>query len=359
MKAIAVTPGKSSSARLLEVPDPTPAPTQILVRVLQVGLCGTDAEINQGLYGEAPPGSDYLIIGHESLGRVEAVGAEAKGFAVGELVAAMVRRPDDCLNCRHGEPDMCLKGDFKERGIKGLHGFMAEYYVEEPTYLVKVPPSLLDIGVLAEPLSIAEKAVRQALAIQQRMVWEPRTALVLGVGPIGLLATAILRHMGLDTFALATNRQGNFKAQLVENIGATYLSTAEDPIITLAEKLGNLDLIIEATGSSTVAFQAMTILGTNGVLCLTGVSGGDKKLEVASDSLNLGLVLGNKTVFGTVNANRKDWDQGIAHLGDFQRKWPGLIERMITRRLPLEHFAEGLSRRAGDVKTVLEPTPSR
>jgi threonine dehydrogenase-like Zn-dependent dehydrogenase len=329
----------------------------VLVKVLDVGIDATDAEINRGLYGEAPEHSDFLIIGHESLGRVEALGAGVNGLAPGDLVVATVRRPDDCPNCQAGEYDMCLTGNYKERGIKGLHGFMSEYFVEEPEYLVKLPTELRSVGVLLEPLSIVEKAIYQAYKIQDRLIWQPKLALVLGAGPIGMLATLLLRLRGIETYTAALSHISSHKAQLVEELGAGYIDVNTDPILNLEEKLGRLDLIIEATGNSTVAFQAMRITGNNGVLCLTGVSAGNKKLEIFSDALNLDMVLGNKAVFGTVNANGRHFEMGVEDMKLAQTQWPGWLGKLINRRLPLDKFEEGLQRRREEVKAILTLEP--
>jgi threonine dehydrogenase-like Zn-dependent dehydrogenase len=322
--------------------------------VLEVGVDGTDMEVAKGLYGEAPQGSNHLIIGHESLGRVEELGPGVTQLAPGDLVVATVRRPDDCPNCRRGEYDMCLYGNYRERGIKGLHGYMAEFYVEEPAYLVPVPEELRPVAVLLEPLSIVEKGISQAFKIQERMYWEPRRALVLGAGAIGLLATFLLRAKGMETYTLATRPKDSLKATLAEACGATYLNAGEDPIVGLSHKLGNLDLIVEATGNSSVAFQAMSVQGTNGILCLTGVSAGNRRLEVPADTLNLEMVLGNRVVFGTVNANRRHFEMGLQHLADFQARWPGLLERLFTRRLSLSQWEQALAREREDVKVVIE-----
>lgn len=355
MKAIAVTPGVANSAQLVELAQPHPGPGEVSVRVLEVGICGTDRELNTGLYGEAPKGDSYLVIGHEALGEVAAVGEGGADFVPGDLVVPMVRRPDGCPNCQAGEWDMCLWGNYTERGIKGRHGFAAEYFTERPEYLIKLPPELRTFGVLLEPLSIVEKAIAQAFRIQQRLRWEPRQALVLGVGPIGLLATALLRLRGLKTYTLATGPQTGLRASLAQELGAEYAAAGEMPIEEAGKRLGNLDIIIEATGASSVAFGAMAALGTNGVLALTGVSAGHRRLEVPADAINLSLVLGNKAVFGTVNANRSHFLHGVSDLAQIEARWPGWLARLITRRFPLEAFDQALPHLRDDMKTVLVP----
>ncbi|MBM2827287.1 MAG: Glucose dehydrogenase [Dehalococcoidia bacterium] len=330
-----------------------------MVMVTSVGICGTDWEIHMGLYGEAPPGEERLILGHENLGRVAALGEGATGVEVGDYVVSTVRRPDDCANCQRGESDMCSAGGYRERGIKGIHGFMAEFYTERTEYLVKIPRELRGAAVLLEPLSVVEKALYQSMKIQERMVWSPKRALVLGAGPIGLLATALLRLRGVETYTLARRPATSPKARLVQEMGATYLDGMESPVPTLKDKLGNLDFIIEATGNSGVAFQAMSILGVNGVLCLTGVSGGNGTMEVPTDDINLQMVLGNKVVFGTVNANLRDFEKGVQHLGEIEGRWPALAERFFTHRYSLSQISEAFeaSNSSDSIKVILDVSP--
>jgi threonine dehydrogenase-like Zn-dependent dehydrogenase len=350
MQAVAVLPKQKNSVHLKQVVEPKIEEYEVLVRVLQVGIDGTDMEINAGLYGEAPENEDFLIIGHEAIGVVEKAGEAVEGFQEGDYVVATVRRPDNCLNCTAGEYDMCLTGNYKERGIKGLHGFMAEYYKEVPEYLVKIPEKFRDVGVLLEPLSIVEKAIYQVFEIQKRMCWEPEVALVLGAGPIGLLATMILRSKGLNTFTFAKSEKTSAKAKVVEKTGSVYINATQHPIHTLPSKLGNIDIIIEATGNANIAFQAMNILGINGILALTSITGGNGKLEIDPELMNLSIVLGNKVIFGTVNANKKYFEMGIAQFA----RWQKLMREMITRRITIENFKAALKREEGDIKTVIE-----
>lgn len=359
MKAVAVIPKKRESAQLIEAADPEITDTEVLVKVIRVGIDGTDSEINEGLYGASPTGENFLIIGHESFGIVQEVGKEVRGFKKGDYVVATVRRPcASCINCSRGESDMCLSGGFKERGILGLHGFMAQYYKENPDFLVKVPAEFKEIGVFLEPLSIVEKALYQVFKIQERTGWSPRNALVLGAGSIGLLASMLLRERQINTYTLARSPAGCLKSKIAEGCGALYIDINETPLPQLKEKAGNLDLIIEATGSSRVAFEAMQILGANGVLCLTSITGGEKRLEVPVDKINLDLVLGNKLIVGTVNANRKYFEMGVGHFQALEGHWPGLLKKMLTKRYAFEDFKEGLDRKREDIKTVLEISSS-
>ena len=356
MKAVVVTPGSPGSGRLAEVPAPQPRDGEVLVRVYEVGLDGTDTEILQGKYGEAPPGDDYLIIGHESLGRVAKVTNGAEGLSSEDWVVAIVRRPDPlpCRNCAAGEWDMCLNGQYTERGIKGRHGFLAEFYTESPDFLVKVPAELSTVAVLLEPLTIVEKAVEQIKRIQSRLVWQPERAVVLGAGPIGLLAGMLLSLEGIEVHVYDTIERGN-KRDLADAIGLNYIWAGEHKIgDKLAADVGPVDIVLEATGFSPLAFDAMDMVGPNGIVCLTGVSGGSRKLEVSADHLNLEMVLMNKVVFGTVNANRRHFESGVRHLKQIEARWPGLLSRMITHRRQLGDIASAVQRPPGHVKTVVE-----
>jgi len=352
MKAGVVKPGEKDSARLIEMDMPVISSGQALVRLLELGIDGTDMEINRGEYGEAPPDEDFVVLGHEAVGQIENPGTTKLGK--GELVVPLVRRPDGCVNCRSGKPDMCIKGNYRECGIRGAHGFLREYLVEEPDFLVRVPKQLRNIAVLTEPTSIATKGIEQVIEFHSRSNNPIEVALVLGAGPLGLLSTALLRLHDFNTYTLDIVPRSNPKARLIEAIGATYLDGRESVVTALPQKLGNLDLIVEATGNSTVAFQAIGALGINGVLCLMGVSTGEKPLEICADCLNMQMVLGNKMVFGTVSSNRGHFERSIESLVRIEEKWPGWLSSLITRRLRLDEFAEGLRPSPDNIKTVIE-----
>lgn len=348
MKAITIKPKQKGALSLREVEKPECAENQVLVRVLDAGVCRTDLEIYEGLYGDAPEGLDYLIIGHECLGAVEETNTPL--FRPGELVTRTVRRPctQNCLNCASDENDMCLTGDYVETGIKGLHGDMAEYFAESQGYLVKLPEKLRDVGVLMEPMSVVEKALRQSFKVQRRYRWEPRRALVYGAGPIGLLSAMCLRLKGLETYVCAWSRPGNLKSEIAEKIGAKYASAQEDTLE------GKFDLIIEASGSSDRIKDAFGYLATNGVLCLTSITGNKGTVPFPLEEINLDIVLGNKTIVGIVNANIIDYMQGIIDFAHFEQYWPGLTEKLITRRLKPEQYLEAFVKEQGDIKTVIE-----
>jgi threonine dehydrogenase-like Zn-dependent dehydrogenase len=259
-----------------------------------------------------------------------------------------------CYACRVGEPDLCSSGDYVERGIKGMHGFMAQYYVDSPEYLVRVPPGLRKVGVLTEPLSIVEKAVAEIFKIQERLIWRPERALVAGTGPIGMLATFILRDMGLETCAFATRDRASLKAKLTEAGGARYVNVKEVPFEQIVKEHGPFDIIIEATGSSEIAFEAIRLAAGNGIVCLTGLSPHKSSHSLCTDCVNMDLVMNNKVVFGTSSSNRVHFERALDRMASLEKKWPGLLERMFTRRVDLGHVAEGLQRTKDDIKVVVE-----
>jgi threonine dehydrogenase-like Zn-dependent dehydrogenase len=352
MKAGVVTPGEKDSASLVEMTVPLLRHGTVLVKMLEVGIDGTDMEINSGHYGEPPAGYDFLVLGHEALGEVENAGAS--DFSKGELVVPVVRRPDGCVNCRSGRYDMCLEGNYQECGIRGAHGFVREYLAEETRFLVRVPRNLRQVAVLTEPMSIATKGVDQAVEFHRRSANPIQVALVLGAGSLGLLVSAFLQLQGFRTYTLDIVPKSSLKAQLAEAIGATYLDGRDYIITELPGQIGNLDLIVEATGNSTVAFQAISALGVNGVLCLMGVSTGEKPLEICADCLNMQMVLGNKTVFGTVSSNRSHFERAIQLLGEIEQRWQGWLGRLITRQLNLGNFKDAFHPTPDSIKTVIE-----
>ncbi len=355
MRAIVVKPGMKDSIHMRDMPDPQMQPDQVAVKMLRVGLCGTDAEINDGEYGEPPDGDEFLILGHENFGVVEDVGRQVKGFKPGDLVVSTVRRPcGQCYNCLHGENDMCTSGLYEERGIMRRHGFMAEFYVESPRWLNRIPKVAADIGILLEPTSVVEKGIDQAFRLQERMKWRPKTALVLGGGPVGLLAAAVLRVRGLDTYVVGREPPTDSRAQIVSQMGGTYVCVEEKTLFDVQKALPPIDLAIEATGASSVAFNAMQILGRNGVLCLLSVTGGFHMANEPIDKINQQLVLGNRVVFGSVNANPRHFKMGVKDLAAIQKQWPGLLKQLITTRLPWREYKQWFGAHTAGIKTTLE-----
>jgi threonine dehydrogenase-like Zn-dependent dehydrogenase len=335
MRAIAVFPGKADSMHLATMPKPTldevPGGRGILVKVLRVGVDGTDKEINAAEYGAAPPGFDFLVTGHESFGRVEAVGPNVTELQPGDYVVATVRRPGSSIYDRIGTYDMTTDDMYYERGINLRHGFLAEYYVDDPEYIVKIPPGLKEVAVLLEPTTVVEKGIAQAYEIQRRLrVWRPRRAAVMGAGTIGLLAALALRLRGLDVTVFGRTPRPYLNSDLIEALGARYLSTADTPILQGAAAHGPFDLIFEATGFSPVVFESMQALGKNGVLVLSSVTGGDRRIEVPADRINLDFVLGNKVMVGTVNANREYFEMGVKDMAQAEAQYPGWLGRLLT-----------------------------
>ena len=346
MRAVAVHPGKPNSVHLADLPKPSVDDIAdgrgVLIRVLKVGVDATDREINDALYGNAPPGYDFLVMGHESFGVVEAVGPNVRSLVPGDYVTATVRRPGGSIYDQIGTYDMTSEETYYERGINLLHGYMTEYIVDDLDYVVKVPPGLKHLHVLMEPMSCAAKAIHQAFEVQRRMrVWRPQRAFVMGAGQIGILATLILRLRGLEVFTLARRPAPRLPAEIVEGFGATYVSTSKTSLDELAKEVGKPDLIMEATGNSSIAFDSMKVLGHNGVLVWHSVTGGDKQTEVPSDQINIEFVLGNKLLLGSVNANREHFESGIKDLALGEVMYPGQIEKILTNPVDgIENFSE-------------------
>ena len=346
MRAVAVHPGQAHTVHLATIPRPLlsdiPGGRGVLVRILSVGVDGTDKEIDAAEYGMAPPGDDYLVLGHESFGRVEAVGSAVREFVPGDLVVATVRRPGASLYDRIGTYDMTTDDTYYERGINLRHGYLTEWIVEDPEYLVKVPRGLRHTGVLLEPTSVVEKGIAQAYEIQRRLrVWRPVRAAVTGAGTVGLLAALALRLRGLDVTVFGRTPRPYLNSDLVEALGARYLSTADVPLPEGARQHGPFDLIFEASGFSPLVFEGMQALAKNGVLVLSSVTGGDRHSEVPADRLNLDFVLGNKVMVGTVNANREYFEAGVRDHAMAEAQFPGWLPQLITHRVQgLERFRD-------------------
>jgi threonine dehydrogenase-like Zn-dependent dehydrogenase len=335
MRAIAVHPGVADSIHARRVPRPAvtdiPGGRGVLVEVLRVGIDGTDKEISQGLFGTAPEGDDYLVIGHENLGRVIDAGpAVPPELGVGALVVATVRRPGNSPYDRLGMQDFTTDTP-RERGINGRHGFLSEYYVEDASYLVPLPTSLSGVGVLLEPLSVAEKGINQADEIQRRLrIWKPARAAVIGAGTIGLLVTLALRLRGVEVTVLSRRHPPYRNSEFVEALGATYSSTDETDLAEASRARGPFDLIFEASGFSPLAFEAARVLGANGVLVLSGVTGGERTIEIDANAINQGFVLGNKVMVGTVNASRDDFVRGVEDMLRAEAFYPGWLGQLLT-----------------------------
>ena len=345
MKAITVEPHKPETARLEEIAEPDARGGSVLVEAIAVGVCGTDVEIVEGKYGWAPQGKTRLVLGHESLGRVIDPGSSSS-LKEGDLVAGIVRRPDPvpCPNCAVGEWDMCRNGQYTERGIKEIDGFMSERWRVEPEYVVKIDPSLGMLGVLLEPTTVVAKAWEQVRTVGQRAFWEPTTVLVTGAGPIGLLAALIGKQLGLEVHVLDRIESGA-KPDIVRALGATYHAGALSGIGF------EPDVIIECTGVGQVIVDSIQTVAPGGVVCLTGVGSGGRTVGLATADVASNIVLRNNVVVGSVNANKRHWYKAAQFLS---REDQVLLARLVTRREPPAEFAHALARQPDDIKVVIQ-----
>src|SRR5690242_14198125 len=367
MRAVGVVPGRRE-VRLIEHEAPkVSAASQVKIRSLEVGVCGTDREICTFVYGAPPDGFDYLVLGHESLGEVVEVGAGVSHLKPGDLVVPSVRRPcghESCLPCREDKQDFCFTGDFTERGIKMTHGFMTEYYVEEEKFLTYVPAELRDVAVLVEPLTVAEKGLAQVRKVQERLPWVApgtppnrigggKTAVVLGAGPVGILGAMVLLINGFKTFVYSRSKAPNPKAELVESIGAKYISSETETVDQLAERVGSIDLVYEAVGKARISYDVLRILGLNGIYVFTGIPAPKPAIDVEADLIMRNLVLKNQAVVGTVNADREAFEGAIRDLGIFLKQWPTAVRSLITGRYKIEQYRDLLLGRATGIKNVI------
>jgi glucose 1-dehydrogenase len=349
MRAITVLPGVANSARLDEVPEPPPSDGAVLARSLALGVCGTDREIISGAYGSAPAGAQRLILGHESLGEVEAAPKDS-GFAVGDLVVGIVRRPDPvpCPACAVGEWDMCRNGRYTERGIKERHGFGAERFRIEPDFAVKLDRKLGLLGVLLEPTTIVAKAWDHTERIGQRARgWKPKTVLVTGAGPIGLLAGLMGVQRGLELHVVDHNERGP-KRSLVEQLGGSLHVGSVSDLAGFAP-----DILMECSGAPVVIRDVLAATAPAGIVCLLGVTEPGRKFEVDIGLVNRTLVLDNDTIFGAVNANRMHYQMAAEALARADPKW---LDQLVTRRVPLDRWAEALESRSTDSKVIVDFT---
>jgi threonine dehydrogenase-like Zn-dependent dehydrogenase len=369
MKAIAVHPGKPNSIHLedVEKPEVTDVPDGkgVLVRVLRVGVDGTDKEINAAEYGAAPPGDDFLIIGHENFGEVVEVGPNVPDtITPGSYVVSSVRRPGSSIYGKIGLQDFTTDDVYYERGINLLHGYLTEYYVESSDFVFPLPQSLREVGVLLEPTTVGQKGLNQAYEIQRRLkVWQPRRAAILGSGTIGLLMALGARLRGLELTVFSLPQKPYRNAELVEELGGVYYSSQDKSLAEVSAERGPFDLIMEATGFSPLVWEAAEVLGKDGVLVLSSITGGDRKAEVSSDKINQSFVLGNKVMVGTVNASPADFTSGVDDLIKAQALFPGWLEKLLTTPIDgLENYGEMIRALTEDkdaIKVYVEVNGSR
>jgi threonine dehydrogenase-like Zn-dependent dehydrogenase len=343
MIALVTEPGQTHTTRVEEVSAVEACEGEVLVRTLEVGVCGTDREISEGLFGIAPKGESMLVLGHEALAVVE---RDGYGFTRGELVTATVRRScGHCIACAEGYPDSCLSGDYSERGITRLHGYDRELVAEDPEQLVAIPKSLGRLGVLAEPTSICERALRHARTIGGRQPWQLERALVIGAGAIGLLMTYLLRLADVEVWTASLEPEN----ELVEQSGARYASTHDNDL----SELGKFDLVIEAAGNAQMMAQTLGLLRRSGVACLLGIDPRVQTVELDGRVLGVDTILENRVLFGSVNAHRQDWLAAVADLDRARERWTEALEQFVTVRVPLDRFPEAFEHRGGKATLVL------
>jgi threonine dehydrogenase-like Zn-dependent dehydrogenase len=349
MQALVTQPGVRGSTEVADMPEPRPASGEVLVRPVEVGVCGTDREISEGWFGIAPVGDDRLILGHELLGRVE---RDGHGLSRGDLVTATVRRScGHCNACAAGAPDACDTGDYSEHGITRLHGFAAELAVVSAEHVVRVPETLDRLGVLAEPASICARALRHARAVGGRQPWAPRRALVFGAGAIGMLCAYFLRLDGLDVWTSALEPPDDEKARLVAAAGARYAQAGGTTAAALAAETGGFDIVIVAAGSAQLSLDALGLLRRNGVACLLGIDGHDQQVQLHGPVIGVDAILGNRALIGSVNANVVDWHDAVERLEAARRRWPDALDRFVGLRTTLDDYASAFA--YGGVKATL------
>lgn len=356
MKSLAVFPGKKET-KLIDLPVPgKPGHHEAKLKILEVGICGTDREISHFEYGAPPHGTDHLVLGHEALAQVIEIGDHVQGLKVGDLVVPTVRRPcrhERCLACRSGRQDFCLTGDFTERGIKQAQGFLSEYALEDESYLVRVPEKLRNVAVLVEPLSIATKAGQQAFAIQERIPLPQRhpRGLILGAGPVGILGGMVLQSHGFDVYIYSAEASASSKGDLVRSFGATYVSAKDLPLTKFKQQYGSMDMIYEAVGITKVAFESFSTLGPNGICILTGIPGISDTTSVEMGTIMRDLVLNNQLVFGTVNAGTAAFESAIQHLEQFMFLFPESVLSLMSH-YPMSEGPELLKGKKG-IKDII------
>jgi glucose 1-dehydrogenase len=348
MLALVTRPGTAHSTRVADMAAAHAGAGQLLLRVLEVGVCGTDREISEGVFGVPPDADPELVLGHELLGVVDGAG---HGFSRGDLVTATVRRScAHCRACEEGSPDSCLTGDYSERGITRLDGFARELVAEDAAQLIRIPRPLGRLGVLAEPTSICERAIRHARTIGGRQPWELERALVLGAGAIGILSTYLLRLAGVDVWTASLESH----VDLVTACGARYISTKDVLLDALREDVGGFDLVIAAVPDAQVMAGSLGLLRRSGVACLLGIDGRNRTVGIGGPVLGVDAILENRVLFGSVNAHRQDWLAGVEALDRARERWPGALETFVGLRVPLDRFAEAFAYRGGKATLVLE-----
>jgi len=341
--ALVAEPGRAHTTRVEDLPVTQAREGEVLVRTLEVGICGTDREISEGLFGVAPEDGPLLVLGHEALAVVE---RDGYGFTRGQLVTATVRRScGHCLACAEDEPDSCLTGGYSERGITRLDGYARELVAEDPAQLIAIPRSLGRLGVLAEPASICERALRHARTIGRRQPWQLERALVIGAGAIGQLMTYLLRLADVEVWTASLEPEN----ELIEESGTRYVSTNNTDLT----ELGTFDLVIDAAGDAHLVAEALGRLRRSGIACILGIDAREQKLAIDGPLLGVDLILQNRVLFGSVNAQRRDWLAAVADLDRARERWPGALEQFVKLRVPVDRFREAFEHRGGKATLVL------
>ncbi|MFH2054938.1 MAG: glucose 1-dehydrogenase [bacterium] len=365
MKAIAIKPG-TTTIRLVEREEPqVRADDEIKLRVLQVGICGTDREEAAGGRCAPPDGHDELVIGHEMIGQVVAAGAAVTQVEIGDFAAFTVRRScEKCPACLANRSDMCYSGEYRERGIWKRDGYQTEFVVDREAYVVKLPEEIAEIGVLTEPLSVAEKAIDESLRLQQSRLpdasipldWlSGRRCLVAGLGPIGLLAAVALRLRNAEVYGLDIVEAESVRAQWLTQIGGKYIDGRQVPADRIDTEIGPMDFIFEATGVASLEFSLLDALALNGVYVLTGIPAGSRPLNIPGAELIRQLVLNNQIMLGSVNASREHYRLAVEDLVRAERRWAGHVAKLITHRHVYTDFLAGLEHHGQDeIKVIVD-----
>ncbi|MCK4778157.1 MAG: glucose 1-dehydrogenase [Actinomycetia bacterium] len=371
MKALAIVKGKDGIQEIdIEEPKIEDA-KQVKIKIIEMGIDGTDRSILKHSLLDPPEGEDYLILGHEAVGEVIEVGDKVKEIKLGDSVVPTVRRGcNQCASCLHNQSDMCSTGLYKERGIHKLHGYFTEYVVEEEKYLVKIPENVQNLAVLTEPLSIAEKALEEVRFIQQRLPWaciHPehtyntpgwggcKKAMVIGVGPLGFLAVALLRYYGLPTYALVNRDRDDIRVRLIEQMGAIYVDSRNINLKKLLEKTGHVDLIIEASGVAPLILDLIPLLSRNGIFVLTGIPRGERKVCLDGNLIIRETVRKNQIILGSVNSNKSHFESAVKHLYELREMYGNVINKIITKRYSLKDYKEAFEeRKKEDLKTIFD-----
>lgn len=365
MKAIAIIP---QTKNIQEIDIDTPSinnPDEIKIKILQVGICGTDREEVSGGRATAPRGESNLVIGHEMFGEVVEVGKSVSKAKAGDYAVFTVRRGcKECSACLNNRSDMCYTGNYTERGIKGADGYQTEYAVDKEQYVIKVPDDIKDIGVLTEPMSVAAKAIDEAILVQSARMkdfedvdkWlNGKRALITGLGPIGLLAAFALRLKGAEVVGLDIVNEQSIRPQILEKIGGKYLNGKEINTLNVDDSLGQIDFIFDATGVAKLEFEIIDALGINGIYVITGIPHGDHPITISGAELMQQLVLKNQIVLGSVNAAPYHYEQAVNYLSESKKRWPEEIKNVITHRFSpadYQHAFEKVS--VNEIKAIID-----